>query len=269
MRKGFTLVELSIVLVIIGLIVAGVTMGRDLVRGFQMRDLLGQTEEYIAAINTFKLKFNALPGDIENASVYFGQLSSGTCTTTTSTDGTTCGGDGDNQITFSGVTDPGGGGGVREAFRFWEHLALAGLYGGAYSGFSASEGVNGFDHVPGINSPATAFDSVSYSIGHIGGVGGTMHSQNFFAEGTNTHIFLIGDSSGLGMANGVYFTPPEMFSMDTKIDDGAAGMGQFQSRSNSGCVSQTDDADRATTEYLLTRQDIRACTIVFNLGPLN
>src|SRR6187549_3006919 len=63
-QKGFTLIELSIVLVIIGLIVGGVLVGRDLIKAAQLRKQISQITDVNLGANTFKLKYNALPGDI-------------------------------------------------------------------------------------------------------------------------------------------------------------------------------------------------------------
>ncbi|AMV40244.1 prepilin-type N-terminal cleavage/methylation domain-containing protein [Planctomyces sp. SH-PL62] len=61
---GFTLIELSIVLVIIGLVVGGVLVGSDLIEAAKVRAAGGQIEEYELAIGSFRLKYNALPGDL-------------------------------------------------------------------------------------------------------------------------------------------------------------------------------------------------------------
>lgn len=64
MRKGFTLVEMSIVLVIIGLIIGGVLVGRDLISAATIRAQISQIEKYQTAVNTFRSKYGYLPGDI-------------------------------------------------------------------------------------------------------------------------------------------------------------------------------------------------------------
>jgi prepilin-type N-terminal cleavage/methylation domain-containing protein len=66
-HQGFTLIELSIVLVIIGLLVGGVLVGQDLIRAAGVRATISQIEKYNTAVNTFRGKYGALPGDL-NAS---------------------------------------------------------------------------------------------------------------------------------------------------------------------------------------------------------
>ena len=63
-RYGFTLIELPIVLVIIGLIVGGVLVGRDLIAAAATRAQISQIERYQQAVNTFRGKYNYLPGDM-------------------------------------------------------------------------------------------------------------------------------------------------------------------------------------------------------------
>jgi prepilin-type N-terminal cleavage/methylation domain-containing protein len=64
-NKGFTLIEITIVLVVIGLITGGVFVVRELIRAAELRAQIKQIEEYNIAVNTFRLKYNALPGDIK------------------------------------------------------------------------------------------------------------------------------------------------------------------------------------------------------------
>ena len=65
-QHGFTLIEISIVLVIIGLVVGGVLVGRDLISAAAVRAQVSQIEKYQTAVNTFRGKYGYLPGDIPN-----------------------------------------------------------------------------------------------------------------------------------------------------------------------------------------------------------
>lgn len=71
-QHGFTLIELSIVLIIIGLIVGGVLVGQDLIKAAELRKVISEVETIKTAINTFKVKYNALPGDFSEATSYWG-----------------------------------------------------------------------------------------------------------------------------------------------------------------------------------------------------
>jgi prepilin-type N-terminal cleavage/methylation domain-containing protein len=62
--QGFTLIEMSIVLVIIALIVGGVLVGRDLIGAAQIRAQISQIEKYNQAVNAFHVKIDYLPGDL-------------------------------------------------------------------------------------------------------------------------------------------------------------------------------------------------------------
>ncbi len=67
LKSGFTLVELAIVLVIIGLIIGGVLVGQDMIKSAEVRSTISQWEKYNTALNTFRDKFGGYPGDLRNA----------------------------------------------------------------------------------------------------------------------------------------------------------------------------------------------------------
>jgi prepilin-type N-terminal cleavage/methylation domain-containing protein len=69
--KGFTLVELSIVLVIIGLIVGGVVGGHSLIKNARLNSVVGEVQEFQTAIRAFELQYDYLPGDWPDAQEYY------------------------------------------------------------------------------------------------------------------------------------------------------------------------------------------------------
>jgi len=62
-KKGFTLVEMSIVLVIIGLILGMVFKGKELIDGAKVKSLASQYNKFLAATNTFYERYGFYPGD--------------------------------------------------------------------------------------------------------------------------------------------------------------------------------------------------------------
>jgi prepilin-type N-terminal cleavage/methylation domain-containing protein len=64
--RGFTLIEMAVVLTIIGLVVGGVLVGQSLISASVVRAQIAQIETYKRAVANFQYKFNALPGDMNN-----------------------------------------------------------------------------------------------------------------------------------------------------------------------------------------------------------
>jgi len=117
MRKqtGFTLIEIAIVLVIIGLLLGGVLKGQELITSARVRNLISQQDGVKAAYFGFLDRFRALPGDYSLAATNIA------CTPACTN------GNGNGQI-LTAVTD-----GVDEYIAVWSHLASAGFINGSYA----------------------------------------------------------------------------------------------------------------------------------------
>ena len=68
-NKGFSLIELSIVLIIIGLLVSGITGGASLIKSAELRSIMTEARGYKMAVNAYYTSQDELPGDDNNSDV--------------------------------------------------------------------------------------------------------------------------------------------------------------------------------------------------------
>lgn len=115
--RGFTLIEIAIVLVIIGLLLGGVLKGHELITSARVRNLIAQQDGAKAAYYGFFDRYRALPGDYPQA--------------VQTISGATSFGNGNGQIEAAAA--PSNGSTVREDIAVWEHLSRAGFITGSYT----------------------------------------------------------------------------------------------------------------------------------------
>ncbi len=113
-QQGFTLIEIAIVLVIIGLLLGGVLKGQELITSARVRNIVASQDGIKAAYFGFLDRYRALPGDYLLAAAQANIPGCGAC----------FGGNGDGQII--------NGGGVSEDVHVWEHLSKSGFITGSY-----------------------------------------------------------------------------------------------------------------------------------------
>ncbi|MPZ46417.1 MAG: prepilin-type N-terminal cleavage/methylation domain-containing protein [Betaproteobacteria bacterium] len=118
-QRGFTLIEIAIVLVIIGLLLGGVLKGQELITSARVRNLIAQQDGIKAAFFGFQDRFRSMPGDYASAS-----------TTLKCPSGTTClNGNGNGIIEAAAA---GTGVEAHEEILTWMHLSSAGFLNGSY-----------------------------------------------------------------------------------------------------------------------------------------
>ncbi len=223
-QRGFTLIELAMVLLVIGLIVGGVLVGRDLIRASELQQIPKEFEKYKGAILTFRDKYKALPGDFNRAGEIWGyadtSAADGTCAvpaTDTGTGKQTCDGDGDFRIDEYSY----------ETLRAWQHLENAGLIQGGYTGIDGPAG-NAYDHIVGENCPESSIRKGGWGVMYRGIKTGGGGGWPAF-DGSYGHVISIGleDPGQSQEPNNELFTPLEAQSLEDKLDDGAPATGAW------------------------------------------
>jgi len=66
-QQGFTLIEISIVLVIIGLLLGGVLKGKSMIDNAKYKSLKNEISAYSTALYSFQDTYKAIPGDFSTA----------------------------------------------------------------------------------------------------------------------------------------------------------------------------------------------------------
>jgi prepilin-type N-terminal cleavage/methylation domain-containing protein len=116
-QSGFTLIEIAIVLVIIGLLLGGVLKGQELINSAKVKNLATDFRNIPVFIYGYQDKFKSLPGDDGNAPAHLGVASSVAPA-------------GNNDGIIGGRWDDAANSGT-EAYNFWAHVRLAGLTSGS------------------------------------------------------------------------------------------------------------------------------------------
>lgn len=252
MQRGFSLVELSIVLVILGLLTGGILAGQSLIRAAEVRSVILEYQRIASAAHTFRDKYMAVPGDMRNATSFWNRAINQTwCVTNTTASVTspgTCDGNG------NGFTDnPAAASQSGERFQVWRQLTLAGLYEGDYTGIAGSAGAT--DHVTGQNCPPMRISSQACWVALGRGISSGSTGFYFAADYGNTLV------SGTGGTHALILRPEEAWSVDTKIDDGKPAIGQLISIPTLACSGTTDQSNRSA-EYALTQTGLN-CPLYF------
>ena len=191
-QSGFTLIEIAIVLVIIGLLLGGILKGQELINSARVKNLATDFRNIPMFIYGYQDKFRALPGDDSAAAAHVG----GTITPAISN------GNGDGVINGSWFSRTA----TDESVLFWQQVRLAGL-------------------APGVTTipapPTDDFFPRNASGGTIGIQSGTTVAANSPIVGTNGAIsgaYIICSTSILGKF---------VTQLDIQMDDGNAATGSM------------------------------------------
>ena len=113
-QSGFTLIEIAIVLVIIGLLLGGVLKGQELINSAKVKNLASDFKNIALFIYSYQDKYHALPGDDALATSHV----------TSAVTATGSIGDGKIDGKWDSTTS------TNESFLFWQHVRLSGIAAG-------------------------------------------------------------------------------------------------------------------------------------------
>lgn len=236
-KYGFTLVELSIVLVILGLLVGGVVAGQSIIRASEIKGIIETRSKYETAVVAFRDKFRGLPGDLRTATDFFGAA--------------TVNGSGDGNVSAAS-----GGGLTGEMFQFWNQLALAELIEGNYTGLSGAAG--SADAVIGTNVPEGNISNSGWSTVRVSTAG---HSSYF---DSSSHHFIFGrDAAGSSHTLNPVLSPPDVQKIDMKADDGQPALGDVGPYPYVNCTSATAGQSTNWSATYITNNSAVLCSVLF------
>ncbi len=263
-RRAFSLMELAIVLVILGLLVGGIMVGESLLAGQRLRTITADAAKYTIAMTQFQQKYGYLAGDFPTATTIWGRADAGTPITsncaapdTNASSGiATCNGDGDGNL--DAVTN-------HETYRAWQHMMAAGLIAGQYTGVSS--GVAPTYVTLGGNVPQGALDATGYAwLPGPNVVNSLLAADTTYFDGDYSNALIFGKSSttaspGSGMGSPA-LTPTEMKEIDMKSDDALPATGGIRSWRSTSTLAPNCTS---STSYNTTNTTI-ACAPIFLLG---
>ena len=186
MQQGFTLVEIAIVLVIIGLLLGGILKGQEMITQAKIKNVMADFSGISAAYHGYQDRYRSIPGDDPNAATRW------------TTVPVAIAGSGNGVVggTYNNACPAVSVAGTPESCMFWDHLRRAGFVAGtgAQQPFNALTGMLGVQTGDGTGLPALLDGA-----GGPGFVGLVMCSANL---------------------------PDKIaIAVDTQMDDGLAGKG--------------------------------------------
>ncbi len=151
-QKGFTLVEIAIVLVIIGLLLGGILKGQEMITQAKIKNVISDFSGISAAYHGYQDRYRALPGDDNRANGRWGAV------------------DGDGSGVVLGTYNAASASPEPESRLWWDHLRRSGFVAGAGPAqpLNAMSGMVGVQTGNGANPPLPVLGGVAGANGFFG-----------------------------------------------------------------------------------------------------
>lgn len=264
--KGFTLVELAIVITIIGLLIGGILKGQEMINNAKVTATIAQVKSYQAATQTFMDRFDNLPGDMPVALTKLpGCTAANYCVN----------GNGDGRVgqpNSSATLMQTGTSATQNRFettQFFKHLAMADLISGINPSANPASPVWGRTHPSAPIAGGWNVTQISGAISPFAGLnwnptGLHLRLQNV-ASGSSAYAST--GACNLGTTGNLCepveaISPRDAAGIDRKIDDGRALTGSVFSDDRGGGTSPCENF--GTTGYNETVTS-RQCLMYFRI----
>jgi len=249
-KRGFTLIELSIVLIIIGLLIVAVNSGTSLIRNAKLRSVTNEAKQYQVAVNSFFMKFDKYPGDFKQS---LGEGNDGSVP-----------GDGDDQIEWRA-------GSVNEGLNAWLQLIDSGvLKEDIRSNMTVSEMKANTDStiIPIKHYPPSAENSAGWIFNSVNDnniITNYVQIVKSFSSGFGVDA----DAPTIAKGAGAALNAADAFSIDNKNDDGVRNSGDIRevvtlsATANDDCDASDDGS--VSGIYDLNNPNADVCSLAFKV----
>jgi prepilin-type N-terminal cleavage/methylation domain-containing protein len=230
--KAFTLAELAIVITIISLLSLVTTIWNKFMAQSRTQAVIAEAHNYTNAVDVFHMKYDALPGDMNNA--------------TTVLSGAAGNGNGDGGIDA-----------YNELYLAWNHLSLAQIVPGIYTGLQAT------GPIFATNVPASRYPNMCWTMEKC-------TTASSYCSNIPANVLTVGGPySTWGCYDG-FMSKKDAKYIDMKMDDGLPSTGNVRSRADSTGTVSTNTHCFATiggiVQYNISVSPNSGCALVFKLN---